>query len=90
MTDEARMQRIEDKLDKLTEVVIDTRVMQQEMLALTKRQDEQEQVGKDRDKEVEALRGDVLKLRDRQNTMIKIGGVLAFAFISVMTGINFL
>jgi len=42
VVDEIRLQRMEDKIDKISEMIIETRLMKQELLYVTKWQHEHE------------------------------------------------
>jgi DNA repair ATPase RecN len=86
--DEQRLQRIEDKIDRLAELAVNAAVMQNEMLNMQKQIDDGVQRVKDTDKDVEDLRKEVKSLKDRQSLIIKIGSVSLLAILSIMTGVN--
>lgn len=88
--DESRLQRIEDKIDRLAELAVNTAVLQNEMFTLQKQLDLESQRGKEQDKDVETLSKRVAALEDRQSLVIKVGVVAILALVGALTGINFL
>lgn len=90
MVDEIRLQRMEDKIDKISEMIIETRLMKQELLYVTKWQHEHETAGKDRDTEVLVLKKELSKLHDRLQLVIKVVALLLMVGIGAATGINIL
>ena len=90
MVDEIRLQRMEDKIDKISEMIIETRLMKQELLYVTKWQQEHEAEGKDRDTEVLVLKKELSKLHDRLQLVIKVVALVLMVGIGAATGINIL
>lgn len=88
--DEQRLQRIEDKIDKLSDLAINTAILQQEMITLQKKQDKEAEEGKQRDKEVVDLSKRINTLEDRQKTILRVGVLALLAVIGYFTGINLL
>lgn len=97
MVDESRLQRIEDKLDKMADIIAQQAVTQEQILNITKRQDEQGEMGKDRDKEVSDLKermqtseAEIVKLKKSVKDNRWLVGISILAVLSVLTGVNFL
>lgn len=88
--DESRLQRIEDKIDRLAELAVNTAVLQNEMFSLQKQLDLEIQRGKEQDKDVETLAKRVTTLEARQSLIIKVGVLAVLAVVGIMTGVNLL
>lgn len=99
--DESRLQRIEDKIDRLSEVAIQNAVLQQEMLTVQKQQDWQAKEGKERADEIAELKKlvseiqrdrdvKIEKLENKLHLVIKVGGFAVLILIAALTGINLL
>jgi len=88
MTEEARLQRMEDKIDKLTEVVGDTKVLQEQVFTLQRNNDELEASVKILTKEGHTQD---TRIQDLDRTLRWVKNVVIFGgllLITALTGIN--